>query len=182
MHLINTDADWAEVLTAPQAVVYKHSPLCGVSAMAIRQIKKFAERNPNVPVYVVDVIGQRDLSLQIAVDLGIFHQSPQAIVLTSGEPRWHASHLAVKAAVLDRAVCVAGFDGDAAKIESECAPEPETGIVPHFVIPRFAIYLALAVIAAMVLDGDQVAKALLVAAAILVLGYIFKGTQRRQLD
>jgi bacillithiol system protein YtxJ len=182
MQLIDTASDWDEVLKVPRAVVYKHSPLCGVSAMAIRQIKKFTETNPDVPVYMVDVIGQRDLSLQIAADLGIFHQSPQAIVLRNGEPRWHASHTAVNAAAIDRAVCIAGFDGDPSRIESECGPELPASSLPHLVIPRFAVYLALAGIVAMLLDGDQAVKVLLVGAAILVVGYLFKETKRRQFD
>ena len=38
------------VLRAPLAVLYKHSPLCGLSAMAARQVEAFMDANPRVPV------------------------------------------------------------------------------------------------------------------------------------
>ena len=81
-----------EVLQADLAIIYKHSPLCRTSALAMRQIEAFMARRPTVPVYIVDVVADRKLARQLAGDLRIQHESPQAIVLRNGVPRAHGSH------------------------------------------------------------------------------------------
>ncbi len=58
--------------------------------------------HPDVPVYWVDVKGQRPLSREIAGRLGITHESPQAILLRRGTPVWHDSHSGVTAAAIAR--------------------------------------------------------------------------------
>ncbi len=62
------------------------------------------EEHAEVPVYWVDVKGQRGLSREIAGRLGIVHESPQAILLRRGRPVWHASHAAVMARAIDKAL------------------------------------------------------------------------------
>ena len=86
------------------AVLYKHSPVCGLSMRARRQVRRFLEAHPDLPVYVVDVIRQRELSREIEECTGIRHESPQAIVLRGGDPAWHGSHRAVTEEALTRAV------------------------------------------------------------------------------
>ncbi|KPJ93839.1 MAG: hypothetical protein AMS18_04955 [Gemmatimonas sp. SG8_17] len=81
-----------EVLQAELAIIYKHSPLCRTSEQAMRQVEAFMARHPAVPVYIVDVVGERKLARQLAGDLRIQHESPQAIVLRNGVPRAHGSH------------------------------------------------------------------------------------------
>jgi bacillithiol system protein YtxJ len=96
---------WQEELRrAPLALVYKHSPICGVSASARQEVTRFAEANPGVPVYGVDVLNERGLSRGLAEALGVRHASPQAILLRGGSPVWVASHLGVTAAALEGAV------------------------------------------------------------------------------
>jgi len=58
------------------------------------------DAHPDVPVYWVDVKGQRPLSREIAGRLGITHESPQAILLRRGTPVWHASHSGVTAGAI----------------------------------------------------------------------------------
>jgi bacillithiol system protein YtxJ len=58
--------------------------------------------HPEVPVYWVDVKGQRPLSQEIAARLGITHESPQAILLRAGAPVWHDSHFGVTAEAIAR--------------------------------------------------------------------------------
>lgn len=81
-----------EVLEADLAIIYKHSPRCPTSAMAMRQVRDFMAKNPDIPVYVVDVIRDRALSRQLANDLGVQHQSPQVVVLQKGTLQAHGSH------------------------------------------------------------------------------------------
>lgn len=91
------------VLEQPLAVLYKHSPLCGLSAIAARELRSFAESRPDVPVYVVDVIRDRPLSSEVERRLATRHESPQALVLREGEVAWHGSHRSVTAIALERA-------------------------------------------------------------------------------
>ncbi len=91
-----TETEFDDALTAPVAVLYKHSTKCGLSARAFDEIVDFARSHPATPVYLVDVIHDRPLAQRIAERLNIRHQSPQAIVLRRGEPQWHTSHSGVK--------------------------------------------------------------------------------------
>ena len=86
-----------EVLEADLAIIYKHSPRCPTSATAMRQVQDFMAKNPDIPVYVVDVIRDRDLSRQLANDLGVQHQSPQVVVLQRGTLQAHGSHYEISA-------------------------------------------------------------------------------------
>jgi len=101
---IGTDLALEEALKAEHAILFKHSPRCPVSAEALTEIEEFARRQPATPVYLVDVLAQRPLSQRIAADLGIPHESPQAILLQRGKPLWHGSHYEVTADTLSRHV------------------------------------------------------------------------------
>ena len=92
------------VLEEPVAVLYKHSPLCGSSARAARQVRAFMDDHPNVPVYLVDVIRDRPLAREVARRLEIRHESPQAFVLRGGDVVWSGSHGDVTAEALDQRV------------------------------------------------------------------------------
>ncbi len=44
---------------------------------------------------MVDVVADRPTSLQLAEELGVYHESPQAIVLAQGKVQYHESHLGI---------------------------------------------------------------------------------------
>ena len=90
-----------EALHADLAVIYKHSPVCPTSRRAMREIQDFTQRKPEIPVYVVDVVRSRALSQQLESDLGIQHESPQAIVVRRGQPTAHGSHYDVTVGQLE---------------------------------------------------------------------------------
>ncbi len=92
---LKTDDEWERILGEDRVVIYKHSPICPLSARAFPQVRRFEEQWPDVPVYQVNVILRRKLAARIAEDLGVRHESPQVIVLTGGKPSWHASHMDV---------------------------------------------------------------------------------------
>lgn len=96
--------DLEEVLGEPVAILYKHSPLCGLSAVAAGQLRAFLDESPGTPIYMLDVIRERSLAREVERRLGVRHESPQAIVLRHGEPVWTASHRGVTAAALRAAV------------------------------------------------------------------------------
>lgn len=81
-----------QVLRADVGIVYKHSPVCRASAVAMRHVQEFITRNPDIPVYTIDVVRDRKLARRLAADWDIPHESPQVIVLRLGVPRAHGSH------------------------------------------------------------------------------------------
>jgi bacillithiol system protein YtxJ len=96
--------DLAELKNEDLAVLFKHSPSCGVSWAAESQVKKFVAANPDVPVYTILVRQDRELSRQIAEETRIRHESPQVIVFRRGVPVANASHQDVTVDFLSRAV------------------------------------------------------------------------------
>ncbi len=97
---IRVEEELDGVLAEPVAVLYKHSPLCGASALAARQVRLFMEEHPDVPVYLIDVIRDRPMARAVARRLSIRHESPQAFVLRDGRVVWNGSHDAVTAEAL----------------------------------------------------------------------------------
>lgn len=102
------DADgWRSALERSRGqpvVIFKHSPSCGTSARALRQVEALLRDTPGVAAYLVRVIEERPLSQRIAADLGVRHASPQALVVSAGKVRWHASHGRVTADRLRQAL------------------------------------------------------------------------------
>jgi bacillithiol system protein YtxJ len=94
-------ADLDSARAAAVAVVYKHSPRCGVCIAAEREVRHFAQGHPDVPVYWLDVVADPTLAEHVAGELGIVHESPQVILLAGGSVRLAASHWEVRAADLD---------------------------------------------------------------------------------
>ena len=84
------------------AVVYKHSTRCPISAAAHGEVQRFADDNPDAPVYMVDVIADRALSQQIAQHTAVEHRSPQIIFLRNGLPEWDTSHFEIRANKLEQ--------------------------------------------------------------------------------
>ncbi|GGE20020.1 hypothetical protein GCM10011571_22460 [Marinithermofilum abyssi] len=97
--------DWKEVLEQSgdrPVLVFKHSTQCPVSAKAWEESQAYTNGEPRQDVsYVwVKVIEHRDVSNQIAQDLDVRHQSPQAILIKNGQQVWNTSHWHIKQEVL----------------------------------------------------------------------------------
>lgn len=98
---------WQELRTRPgRALVFKHSSTCPISAAVHDRFLAWAAAltADHVALYEVLVIEDRSLSQRIAADLGVEHQSPQAILLEDGRAVWHASHWAITGERLDAAL------------------------------------------------------------------------------
>ena len=83
MRKIATEADVATALAEPLAVVYKHSPICPTSGIAYEEMRSLRRLHQDVPVYLIDVVHSRPLSRYISERVGVAHESPQAIILSS---------------------------------------------------------------------------------------------------
>ena len=86
------------------AVLFKYSPACIISSQASLEVETFADDHPDVPVYTVDVLGQRSLSQRLASQLKIEHESPQVIVIKNGKPTWDKSGFRIRLDAIEYAV------------------------------------------------------------------------------
>jgi bacillithiol system protein YtxJ len=85
-------------------VLFKHSTQCSRSAAAYEELETFMSRNPDVLCGMVLVIEDRELSDALENQFGIQHESPQAVVISRGNPVWHAHHSKVTARALEEAI------------------------------------------------------------------------------
>ena len=77
-------------LTGP-VYIYKHSTRCSVSLFAMKRLLLLDTMQNETWVYI-DVVAQRPLSLVLAEELNILHESPQLILLSEGNVLAHGSH------------------------------------------------------------------------------------------
>ncbi|MGB0850253.1 MAG: bacillithiol system redox-active protein YtxJ [Bacteroidia bacterium] len=86
----------AQIKDSKSAIILKHSNRCSISSMALnRMLSSQAELDESAHVYLIDVVANRALSLKIADDLNINHESPQVIVIKNGEVVHTSSHMGV---------------------------------------------------------------------------------------
>lgn len=108
---VNSPEEWRAVLdqTKQEAVVvFKHSPRCAVSRMALSTFEKDWAEKQRLPLYIVSVIEARAASNQIATDLNVHHESPQLILLKNQKALGHWSHQSINADTLKRQLDIIG--------------------------------------------------------------------------
>ncbi len=101
---IQSESDFEQFLTQGSVVLFKHSPTCVVSRSAHREVVEFAEQNPAVPVHLLHVLRDRDLSRQLAARTQVRHESPQTIIFRDGKVIAAMSHQDVNVDELERAL------------------------------------------------------------------------------
>jgi bacillithiol system protein YtxJ len=92
-------AEMVERSKEQPVVLFKHSLSCPISARAYEQLAQFPGE-----VALLEVQRARELSSEVAKQLGIAHESPQVIVLRNGLVVWNASHFDITAAAVAAAV------------------------------------------------------------------------------
>ena len=100
MRWIKEEQDVDRLFKADLALLYKHSPTCGMCRAALHEVEAFMSAHPEADVYAVDVLAQRDLSQGVATRTGITHESPQIIIFRGGSSVWSDSHYGVTAAAI----------------------------------------------------------------------------------
>lgn len=78
-------------------VIYKHSYRCGISMVARNSLESGIDLLiEQADFHLVDVVANRSLSNYIAEKTGVYHESPQIIVVYQGNPFWQTSHGGVR--------------------------------------------------------------------------------------
>ncbi len=84
-----------------KVVIFKHSTRCHISKMVLKNFENdVAKSEKEVEYYFLDLIANRAISNKIADDLGVFHQSPQLIVLENGKAVKDASHQSISLSLI----------------------------------------------------------------------------------
>jgi len=81
-------------------VIFKHSTRCSVSRMALKQFENEFDLEDKVDVYFLDLLEHRDISNEIASRFGVYHQSPQLLLIKEGKCVYNVSHSDIDAEVL----------------------------------------------------------------------------------
>jgi bacillithiol system protein YtxJ len=82
------------------AVIFKHSTRCSVSRMALKQFETEYDLDDAVDVYFLDLLEHRDISNEIAARFGVYHQSPQLLLIKEGKSVYDVSHSDIDAGEL----------------------------------------------------------------------------------
>jgi bacillithiol system protein YtxJ len=87
-------------------VILKHSTRCSISRFALKQFEAetfhcnvFTENN--VSMCFLDLLEHRDISNAIASRFGVFHQSPQLLLIKKGKSDYDVSHCDIVARELN---------------------------------------------------------------------------------
>jgi bacillithiol system protein YtxJ len=72
-------------------VIFKHSTRCPISSMAKNRLEKNGTP-ANTDFYYLDLIAFRSISNKIAEDFGVFHESPQVLLIKKGACIYNESH------------------------------------------------------------------------------------------
>ena len=84
--------------------IFKHSTRCSVSRMALKQFENEFNSSDKITPYFLDLIAHRDISNEIATRFGVYHQSPQLILIKNGKATYNVSHSDIDAEELGRKV------------------------------------------------------------------------------
>jgi len=102
MKAIETTKDFEQVLTSSSekpVFLFKHSTRCGVSSAAWQEFADFmdnADISETFDFARVLVVEHRPVSLHIAAETTIPHQSPQVLLIKDGAAIWNTSHWAIR--------------------------------------------------------------------------------------
>lgn len=81
-------------------VIFKHSTRCSVSRFALKQFENEFDITNNVEVYFLDLLEYRAISNEIASRFGVYHQSPQLLLIKEGKSVYDVSHSGIDATEL----------------------------------------------------------------------------------
>jgi bacillithiol system protein YtxJ len=80
--------------TKPQ-VIFKHSIRCGISSMAKSRLER-SQPPGSIDFYYLDLINYRSLSNKLSEMFQVVHESPQVLLIKSGECVYEESHSGIR--------------------------------------------------------------------------------------
>jgi bacillithiol system protein YtxJ len=74
-------------------LIFKHSTRCSISATALGRLERQWNEAAGIRPYFLDLLAFRELSGRVAEHYGVWHESPQVLLIKNGRCVYHASHL-----------------------------------------------------------------------------------------
>lgn len=78
-------------------LIFKHSTRCSISATALSRFERAWDETkaPTLIPYYLDLIRFRPISSKIADDFGVYHESPQILLIKDGKSVYDESHFGI---------------------------------------------------------------------------------------
>ncbi len=73
-------------------LIFKHSTRCIVSRTALKQFENEYDLQDEASAYFLDLLEHRNISNEIASRFGVYHQSPQLLLIKNGKSVYDVSH------------------------------------------------------------------------------------------
>ncbi len=89
-----------DLSTKKPVLIFKHSTRCSISRIVLKQFENEFDLQDKVIPYFLDLLEFRNVSNEIASRFGVFHQSPQLIVIKDGNSIFNDSHGSIDAGKL----------------------------------------------------------------------------------
>lgn len=77
--------------------VFKHSTRCSISSMVMNSFERNYQLDKEITPLFLDLLNHREVSNYLTEKTGVYHQSPQIILLKNKEVLYHASHEQINA-------------------------------------------------------------------------------------
>lgn len=75
-------------------LIFKHSTSCSISSLVKHRLENYWDLDDGlVEVYFLDLLRYRPISNQIAETYGVWHESPQVLLIRDEKCVYHTSHL-----------------------------------------------------------------------------------------
>ena len=91
-----------ELSNEKPVLIFKHSIRCSISRYSLKQFENDFELEDRIIPYYLDLLNHRDISNAIAERFGVFHQSPQIIVIKDGKAIFDTSHESIDARKIEQ--------------------------------------------------------------------------------
>lgn len=75
-------------------LIFKHSTRCSISSVALNRMETIIA-DPSIDYYYLDLIRHRELSNLVAETFGVYHESPQILLIRDGACIYDESHLSI---------------------------------------------------------------------------------------
>ena len=96
---LHTDAQLEELRersTQRPQVIFKHSTRCSTSQLVKSRLER-ASLPATIDFYYLDLLSYRPISNKVAETFGVYHESPQILVIRDGKCVFDESHLGITA-------------------------------------------------------------------------------------
>jgi bacillithiol system protein YtxJ len=80
-------------------IIFKHNTTCPISKSVIKKLEQERDLLPTeTPVYILDLLANRDVSDSVATTFGVEHASPQLLLIKDGKCIYNESLYNISAA------------------------------------------------------------------------------------